>query len=76
MTWQRISVIVGLMLAGCTSYWRDPSQWQTKFSADAAFCESQASQGLGSAAPSNERHQQVYQQCMQGRGWPQSQERR
>jgi hypothetical protein len=76
MTWQRISVIAGLVLAGCTSYWSNPSQWQTKFSADAAFCESQASQGLASAASSNERHQQVYQQCMQGRGWPQSQERR
>jgi hypothetical protein len=39
------------MLAGCTSYWSDPSQWQTTFSADAAFCESQASEGIGSSAP-------------------------
>lgn len=76
MTWQRISVIAGLLLAGCTNYWSDPSQWQTKFASDAAFCESQATQGMGSMAPSPERNQQVYQQCMQGRGWPQSQERR
>jgi hypothetical protein len=76
MTWTCISMMAVLALAGCTSYWRDPSQWQAKFSADAAFCESQASQGIGSGAPSHERHQQVYQQCMQGRGWPQSQEQR
>jgi hypothetical protein len=69
MMWLSMSVIAGLMLTGCTSYWRDPGQWQTKFAADSAICAKQAGQGNGSYEPYDERHQQGFQRCMQGRGW-------
>ena len=71
-----ISLIAGLLVTGCTSYWRDPHQWQTRFSDDAAQCAQQASQGAGTYAPYDERHQQDFQRCMQGRGWWQAPERR
>jgi len=54
-------LLVILTLTGCTSYWTEPSQWQTKFSADATSCAEQARQETGLYSPYDERHRLGFQ---------------
>lgn len=58
-----IGMMVALALGGCTSYWKEPGQWQQKYATDSAFCQRQAAQGTDS--------NRVFRQCMEARGWPQ-----
>jgi uncharacterized protein YcfL len=68
-------VIVGLMLLGCTSkqiaYVNDPQQWKQQYSTNATSCETRAREVTGNATPSDDWYREVFQQCMDKKGWSQ-----
>jgi hypothetical protein len=56
-----LSVIVVSLLAGCTSYWTDPTQWRKQYTEDATVCQRYVRTG-----------NHLFSRCMSVHEWTQS----
>jgi hypothetical protein len=56
-----LSVIVVSLLAGCTGYWTDPTQWREQYTEAATVCQRYV-----------RTDNQLFSRCMSVHGWTQS----